>query len=81
MYFDRTWVLIFIGSMIHKFFFSLCLRSSYTMRYILTLYIYLYIEWWSTPTKKGTHAFDWKICGLMAESVYGGDIQSIDTDH
>ena len=35
----------------------------------------------ATRTKKGTHVLCGRTSGLRAEIVYGGDIQSIDTDH
>ena len=43
----------------------------------------LYFTEWSTPTKKGTRALIGlrSTAGLMAGIVYGGDIQSIGTDH
>ena len=43
----------------------------------------LYFKQWSTPTKKGTRALIGfrSTAGLMAGIVYGGDIQSIRTDH
>ena len=40
----------------------------------------VYIRQWSTPTKGG-HKYYARTTGLRAEIVYGGDIQSIHTDH
>ena len=33
------------------------------------------------PNQEGDTCICTRTCGLMAESVYGGDIHSIDTDH